>query len=629
MKEIKGVEKTISDLLRSKKYTIHYYQREYRWGKKQIEELIDDLTDEFNEYYSEEHERAAGATYGHYYLGSVVITDADEERAIIDGQQRLTSLTLLLIYLNNLQTGIFNSESNETATDGAIEIPTIHIEDLIFSEEWGTKSFNIHVEEREKCLEAIFNGQSLDVSDQPESVQAIYTRYNDIKDIFPEELKGRALPFFIEWLIKKVDLVEIKAKTEQDAHKIFVSMNDRGLSLTPTEMLKGYLLAEITDDRKRNEANDLWKQQILKIKSIDEDSKEEDADFIKNWLRSQYAETIREGRRGAVNKDWDLIGTEFHKWTRENAKEMKLAKSSDYEAFVSKEFKLFSDLFVRLRKFSSNFNKDFEYVFYNANRNFTFQYQLIFASIDREDSPETIDKKIRVVSCFVDQFIARRVLNFKTVDYSTIKQAVFNMTKNIRKKPLAELPTLLETELSEYPLTSEAYDYFYLNQFTGRYMLHILSRITHYIEEACGVPTKFEDYVNRRLRNAYDIEHIWADKIEQHSDEFSEDQKEEFERQRNKFGALLVLPRDKNRSFQDATYAEKLPMYFGENLLAKSLNEQGYLNNPQFLRFINENGFGFKAHPEFRRQDIADRQRLYAEICERIWNVEKLYQLAA
>src|SRR5215213_5871445 len=102
MREITGINKTVSELLRAKKYTVHYYQREYRWGKKQIEELIDDLTEEFGEYYDESHERIEGDKYGHYYLGSVVITD-DTEHAIIDGQQRLTSLTLLLTYLNNLQ----------------------------------------------------------------------------------------------------------------------------------------------------------------------------------------------------------------------------------------------------------------------------------------------------------------------------------------------------------------------------------------------------------------------------------------------------------------------------------------------------------------------------------------------
>lgn len=550
MKEIAGINKMVSDLLRAKKYTIHYYQREYRWGKKQIEELIDDLVDEFNEYYDERHERKDGENYGHYYLGSVVITD-DAEHAIIDGQQRLTSLTLLLIYLNNLQ--------KERPDD-----ERVFINDLIFSEKRGLKSFNIHVDEREPCLNAIYKGEVFDSTKQPESVQTIYSRYEDIKEIFPEDLKERALPFFIDWIIDKVDLVEIKAKTQQDAHKIFVSMNDRGLNLTPTEMLKGYLLSEIKNDSERNRANDLWKQQIFSLKNLDPDSKEEDADFIKTWLRSQYAQTIRETKKGAVKEDFDLIGTEFHKWTRETAKNIGLKRSTDYEEFVLKEFKLFSDVYLRLKQYSKQFNSDYEYVFYNASRNFTLQYQLILAAIDRNDSLEDIDRKIKCVSCFIDQYIAFRVFNFKVLDYSTIKNAVFTITKKIRRSPLIDLPNRLAQELKDTGLTLDSIDRFYLNGFTSRYMLHFLSRLTHYIEAGSGLNTKFEDYVNRNIRNPFDIEHIWADHPERHIDELKA---EEFETYRNKFGALLILPRDKNRSFQDATYKEKLPMYFGENLL--------------------------------------------------------------
>jgi len=612
MKEITGINRTVSDLLRAKKYTIHYYQREYRWGKKQIEELIDDLVDEFQENYDEDHERREGANYGHYYLGSVVITDDAAERAIIDGQQRLTSLTLLLIYLNNLQKG---------------SAGLIHIEDLIFSEEWGNKSFNIHVPERKQCLDAIFNDdKNFDPTNQPESVQTVYARYKDIEEIFPEALKNRSLPFFIEWLIKKVDLVEIKAKTEQDAHKIFVSMNDRGLSLTPTEMLKGYLLAEITDDGQRNRANDLWKAQILKIKSLDEDSKEEDADFIKNWLRAQYAETIRETKKGAEKEDFDLIGTEFHTWTHENAKKIKLNRAPDYEEFVLKEFKLFSDIYIRLKHYSKQIDADYEYVFYNANRNFTFQYQIILAAIDRNDSPETINKKIKVVSAFIDQYIALRVFNFKVVDYSTIKNAIFNITKSIRRLPLDDLVVKLQEELAATGFSLDKLDRFYLNQFTSRYMLHILSRITHYIETETGLNTKFEDYVNRRLKNAYDIEHIWADKLDRHRDEFETE--EDFQNYRNKFGALILLPRDKNRSFQANTYEEKLPMYYGENLLAKSLNDNCYQNNPHFLRLIGDNEFDFKPYSEFKKRDILERQNLYRQISQKIWDSNKLYKLA-
>jgi len=339
MKQIIGKERSLKELLASKKYTIHYYQREYRWGKKQVEELLDDLTDQFDDYYDVDHIRKDGANYGHYYLGSIVITNDESDRAIIDGQQRLTSITLLLIYLENLQ----KKRSIEDR---------VKIDDLIYSEEYGIKSFNISIEEREKCLNALFREESFNLNGQPESVQTIYSRFQDIQEIFPEELKERALPFFIEWLIKKVYLVEITAFTEQDAHKIFVSMNDRGLSLTPTEMLKGFLLSEIRDDEFRSSANDLWKEKIYKLKTIDADSKEEDADFIKNWLRAQYAITIRETKKGAVKEDFDLIGTEFHKWVRENSKSMGLNRSEDYENFIQKEFTLFADVYIRLKNYS-------------------------------------------------------------------------------------------------------------------------------------------------------------------------------------------------------------------------------------------------------------------------------------
>ena len=56
-------------------------------------ELINDLTDKFLESYEDGHERSAVAEYGHYFLGSVIISDKEGQKFIIDGQQRLTTLT--------------------------------------------------------------------------------------------------------------------------------------------------------------------------------------------------------------------------------------------------------------------------------------------------------------------------------------------------------------------------------------------------------------------------------------------------------------------------------------------------------------------------------------------------------
>ena len=57
MQKIDGSPKSLKQLLLNTKYSIHYYQREYMWQQKQIEELIDDLTSEFLIYYNIHHNK--------------------------------------------------------------------------------------------------------------------------------------------------------------------------------------------------------------------------------------------------------------------------------------------------------------------------------------------------------------------------------------------------------------------------------------------------------------------------------------------------------------------------------------------------------------------------------------------
>ena len=63
MREILGKAKTVRELLKGVKYSIDYYQREYKWGEKQAAELVNDLVTKFLEEYEEGHERKKVADY--------------------------------------------------------------------------------------------------------------------------------------------------------------------------------------------------------------------------------------------------------------------------------------------------------------------------------------------------------------------------------------------------------------------------------------------------------------------------------------------------------------------------------------------------------------------------------------
>jgi hypothetical protein len=101
-------------------------------------------------------------------------------------------------------------------------------------------------------------------------------------------------------------------------------------------------------------------------------------------------------------------------------------------------------------------------------------------------------------------------------------------------------------------------------------------------------------------------------------------EKETFDRHRNKFGALLLLPMDKNRSLNDLTFDKKLPIYFGENLLAKSLNSACYQNNPQFKRFIEAENLQFQSYDSFDKNALLGRQELYEQLAKKIWGINQL-----
>ena len=604
MREIRGDAKNIRSLLGGAKYAIDYYQREYRWARKQITELIDDLSEKFGESHEEGNERSDVEGYGHYFLGSIIISDKDGHKYIIDGQQRLTSLTLLLIYIH---CQLEDEEQKGQLTD------------LIFSQKFGKRSFNLDVPERAACMEALFTGQPFEENGHPESVRNILHRYQDIEDYFPEELSGPNLPFFADWLIENVHLVEITAYSDADAYSIFETMNDRGLSLTPTDMLKGYLLANITDQEARTRSSKLWRDHIARLQDI---GKEEDADAIKAWLRSQHARTIRERKRDARPRDFDLIGTEFHRWVRDHEPDLGLKASTDFARFIEQDFAFYARWYARIRAAAETLTPGMEAVFYNAQNNFTLQYPVLLAALSRSDSEEDILRKIRVTAGYLDIVIARRIWNWKATAYSNMQYNMFLVIKDIRGKPPTELADTLVARLAEDEDSFAGNDRFHLHGMNGKPIHRLLARMTDYIETRSGRSSRYAEYITRRGKNGYEVEHIWANHFDRHSDEFGHPT--DFAEYRNRIGGLLLLPKSFNASYGDLPYEIKREHYLKQNLLAQSLHELAYENDPGFKRFVNESGLPFRPHAEFKKADLDARQMLYGQIAEQVWSPDNL-----
>ncbi len=597
MKEILGKAKTVRELLKGVKYSIDYYQREYKWGEKQIIELVDDLSDKFLEDYDATHPRAKVADYARYFLGSIIISKKESVGYIVDGQQRLTSLTLLFVLLRNLQ-----MEHAET----------VNVDELIFSERYGQKSFNLHVDERTAAMDALYESKPFDVAGRPESVQNLVQRYQELESYFPESLRGTALPYFIDWLLENVHLVEITAYSDDDAYTIFETMNDRGLSLSPTDMLKGYLLANI-DEAKRTQADNRWR---ARIRDLSDAGKEVEADCFKAWLRSQYAVKIRERKKGARPEDFDRIGTEYHRWVRDDAMTIGLERSDDFYRFIDRDFAFYSRQYLRLIAASHTPVAGLEHVLYNAQHGFTLQYMLLLAPLHPDDAEEVVLRKLGLVARYLDILLTWRLWNARSIAYSTMQYTMFLTMKEIRGLAPDALAHRLYDNLTSVDETFASNDRLRLHQQNRQQLQRILAHLTDYVETQSGQPSRYLDYVSEG-KTRYEIEHIWANHPERYSSEFS--QPADFAEYRNRIGGLLLLPKSHNASCGDLPYADKLPYYNAQNMLARSLHPQGYVHNPGFLRFRDTSGLPFQAREKFEKADVDARSRLYSQLAERIW----------
>jgi len=606
MQEITGDDRSIQELLSGGSYGIDYYQREYKWGSKQLSELISDLTERFLENYMDGHSPKDVAKYGQYFLGSIVVSKHENLRHVVDGQQRLTSLTLILIYLNNAQKELSQK---------------VDIQNLIYADDFGEKKFKMSVPERNDCMEALYNGDDYQPDGQSESVQNMVSRYNELPDLFPEELRGEVLPLFIYWLKEKVKLIEIVAYADEDAYRIFETMNDRGLSLTPTDMLKGYLLSNIEDIEKRKEADKLFKTWLLKFAEFGKDT---ESDFFKTWLRARYAQKIRERKKNAKPEDFDVIGTEYHRWVRNNKNILGLTSSENFNQWIIRDLNFYAQIYVDLLKASRTREPNLESVRYNADQGFTQQFLLLLSAISPQDDRVIALQKAGIVADFIDCWLNRRLWNFKSIAYSTTQYFVFQLCKELRDKDVAGLRSYLRKRLEDEDSEISFDEPVYLSQFSAKSLHRQLARFTDFLEIESGVPGRYEDYIVRSGKNAYEIEHIWANHFERHLDEF--EQQVEFDRQRNMIGDLILLPKKVNASLNDDTYEEKLPHYIKENILAQSLHEAGYKKTPGFRQTIERHDLPFHHMPVFKKKQVEERNRLYSKLANIIWSPDRLAQ---
>ena len=228
-------------------YQMPIYQRPYSWDKERVEQLWYDVLDAYKNHQED------NSIDPNYFLGSVVVVKKPNSYEVVDGQQRLTTLTILFCVLRDLALELTQkniiSNSIRDLVEGKERLKlTTHLNNQALFEESILNQINFFANRKElaenRFLQTAFYFRDLIYKAQDK---------NNGED-FIHDFGG-----FINYLFNKTTMIKIICYDEGFAIKLFTVLNDRGLDLTPADIIKAYLLQNL-EEEKRTNFIEVWKR---------------------------------------------------------------------------------------------------------------------------------------------------------------------------------------------------------------------------------------------------------------------------------------------------------------------------------------------------------------------------------
>ncbi len=219
-------------------YQIPRYQRPYSWDDDQLEKLWDDLLE-------------AQENDPNYFLGSVITAKPEESTSyldIVDGQQRLTTLTILLCVYRDLFPNINEDilDNDPFAVDNKVINHSIH-----FNDRFERLRLRTHSNHQSDFEDIILNGNTINVK-KPTKVDLRKDepkyKFINTANFFTNKLKDlgeKSAGELINYIFNSVKIIRIDCQSVAFAIKLFQVLNDRGLDLSNSDLIKSFLIGQI------------------------------------------------------------------------------------------------------------------------------------------------------------------------------------------------------------------------------------------------------------------------------------------------------------------------------------------------------------------------------------------------
>ena len=626
---LKPKEKSIADIFKQVDYGIDFYQREYKWSDKDshkpVSSLLEDIFYRFELEYKDDSDPTPEniTTFEWYYLNTYITNENKGKIYIVDGQQRLTTLTLIHIALYHLAKEYKLPEHLINTLKSSIYDST----------DYGT-SYCMGINDRKDSMESLFNKGIEGVkSDGFKNVSEknIYENYKVITSILNEKLVTKdnltatthKLHFFTLYFRQRIKLIEIEITKSKDVHMVFEVINNRGFPLKPYEIFKGSLLGQIT----KNDLDKylkIWNEQTKKLAEYNENKLDE---FFSYYFRSKSIEN---------SKQYDNLGFEkYHKsiFTEIFNNKFKLKHNEkEVKDFITSKFLYFSNEYLFTLEKTIDYDFKFKHIYFNNLNGQNGQFPLILSALTLDDAQN--QKKQEIIGKLYDRNFV--ILNLtQSYDSNKFNESMISLLQMIREKNIEQIKEAFDNELLRLIGDSkndksikESFKYeFFRNvgyeQLNVKFLRYFFARIEHYIAKNANLAVKdyYQLVSHGRGNNAHHIEHILANDEKRENLVLFENE-EDFRIQRNRLGGLVLLKGPVNESSNNELYQDKLRTYSGSGYwFAETLTENFYKSNPEFKKFIEREQLNFQSFNTFGKDEIESRHRLLFEIVKKIWEI--------
>lgn len=253
-KKISGAEFPLSKIFSSDfEYVIPSYQRPYAWTVDQASELFDDLL----AFYQAEDEEG-------YFLGSIVLikTEGAPYSQVIDGQQRLTTLTILLAAMASANEGADRDELRPYILEAGKKMEGILPKPRLSLRERDRAFFAKYVQNLQ--LEALIDLDPLSLENESQiNIRANAAHF--VKAIAQAFATPEDLEAFVSFLLTRCYLVAVSTPSQDSAFRVFSVMNSRGLDLQPTDIIKADTIGQLKTEADRQAYNDKWEEMEVSL----------------------------------------------------------------------------------------------------------------------------------------------------------------------------------------------------------------------------------------------------------------------------------------------------------------------------------------------------------------------------